>query len=277
MATASQTDNDEIYILQRNALASTRLNFQQYLWQRALDYNIHPLVPISQTSRIADIGCGTGLWLLEVSDLLPNATLVGFDNNISQAPPQAWLPKNVELRQWDMMTEIPEGFEGTFDFIHMRLLILAAEDNVQPLVQNVMKLLKPGGWMQWDELDWQRPSVKDAAGQGGHENSALAKIGQLMKERASHDWVVNMDEMLMKSGFENVQRHSILNDKKMWKFATDLTIVLWEEILAGLKGSQQFGSYEKVVRGMSAEAGKGMALDLPMHVTLAKKAELSEL
>lgn len=276
MATTNQANNDEVYILQRNALASTRLNFQQYQWKCALGYNIHPSIPISQTSTIADIGCGTGLWLLEVADSLPHATLIGFDNNLSQAPPQAWLPENIHLRQWDMMTEIPEGLEGTFDFIHMRLLICAAEDSVAPLVQNVMRLLKPGGWMQWDELDWQSPSVKDAAGKDGHEDSAMAKIGQRMKERASHDWVVNMDSMLTKSGFVNVERFSILNEKKMWKFFTDILIMVWEEILAGLKGSQQFGGAEKIVRGMAAEASQGMALDLPMHVTIAKKPELPE-
>ncbi len=59
--------------------------------------------------KIADIGTGTGIWLLDLSDSLPSSIqLDGFDIDLSQCPPRPWLPPNVSMRNLNIHDETPE-------------------------------------------------------------------------------------------------------------------------------------------------------------------------
>jgi hypothetical protein len=45
--------------------------------------------------------------------------------------------------------------EATFDVIHLRLLVLGLPRNTWKLAcENILSLLKPGGWVQWEEADF---------------------------------------------------------------------------------------------------------------------------
>lgn len=49
------------YRLNRDVLASTRLNLQHYIWKEALGCILHPSIKLSGSDiRIADVGTGTG-------------------------------------------------------------------------------------------------------------------------------------------------------------------------------------------------------------------------
>ena len=79
----------------------------------------HPKIPLgggdSGKLRIADIGTGTGIWLLDLAGSLPpSAELEGFDLDLSQCPPKEWLPRNVKMREMNVYDEIPEDLVGVF-------------------------------------------------------------------------------------------------------------------------------------------------------------------
>lgn len=45
--------------------------------------------------------------------------------------------------------------QATFDVIHLRLLILGLPRNTwKTACENIFALLKPGGWVQWEEADF---------------------------------------------------------------------------------------------------------------------------
>lgn len=49
------------YFLNRDVVASTRLNAQHYMFKEALGYNLHPLISIhEENGKIAEVGTGTG-------------------------------------------------------------------------------------------------------------------------------------------------------------------------------------------------------------------------
>jgi hypothetical protein len=49
------------YRLNRDVLATTRLNLQHYIWKEAMGYMLHPSIKIpSSNVLIADVGTGTG-------------------------------------------------------------------------------------------------------------------------------------------------------------------------------------------------------------------------
>lgn len=64
-ATMSNTSNanraTDPYRLNRDVLASTRLNLQHYIWKESMGYILHPSVKLPSSSiAIADVGTGTG-------------------------------------------------------------------------------------------------------------------------------------------------------------------------------------------------------------------------
>ena len=77
---------------------------------------IHPDVKFeSQSPVIADVGTGTGIWLLDLAESLPQSTeLWGFDIDLSQTPPREWLPENVHMEQLDIHDDVPDAFIAKF-------------------------------------------------------------------------------------------------------------------------------------------------------------------
>jgi hypothetical protein len=68
--------------------------------------------------------------------------LDGFDISLAQAPASEWLPANVKLREWDMITDPPAELVGQYDIVHVRLITLVIKDNNGlPIVRNLRKLL----------------------------------------------------------------------------------------------------------------------------------------
>ena len=129
-----------------------RLNSQHEVIKHAiLEGNlIHPSVPrLKFDSAIADIGCGTGVWLddvattfftgeQETSDQWP--MLVGFDMNAHAFMPN---PKpGVRLIEHDCTVAFDSEYLGRFDLVNIRGLAYAIpKDSFPHLVQNAIKLL----------------------------------------------------------------------------------------------------------------------------------------
>ncbi|KAI4263240.1 MAG: hypothetical protein L6R42_001607 [Xanthoria sp. 1 TBL-2021] len=58
------------------------------------------------------------------------------------------------MHQWDIFQPPPAEFMGSFDVVHVRHLHLVVKDNdVVSIVKNLRALLKPNGYLQWDEVN----------------------------------------------------------------------------------------------------------------------------
>ncbi|KUJ22190.1 UMTA methyltransferase family protein-like protein [Mollisia scopiformis] len=128
-----------------------------FLWKDGLGYLLHPSVPVAEANcRIADLGTRTGIWLLDLARQVPDTTqLYGFDISDSQYPHAKYLPHNVRLKVLDNLDlEPPKVLQETFDIVHLRLW-LDGMPNGDPtaLLSHAIKLLRPGGYIQWAEMD----------------------------------------------------------------------------------------------------------------------------
>lgn len=102
---------------------SRSLNLQHYIWLEVFGYNVYPKIVdpgYEKWMKIADVGTGTAIWLLQFSDQLPEAEFVGFDYSTAQYPDDRILPSNVKLETWDVKISPPEQYEGFFDVVHVR-------------------------------------------------------------------------------------------------------------------------------------------------------------
>lgn len=111
---------------------------------------IHSSIPATQiTGAIADLGCGTGIWLEDLKrtlfDVSPTAggklpLLVGFDVN-----PHAF-NKNpasgVQLIVHDCTKSFDATYIGKFDLVHINALAYAlSAEGFSRLIQNAVQLL----------------------------------------------------------------------------------------------------------------------------------------
>ncbi|KAI9646935.1 hypothetical protein NHQ30_004935 [Ciborinia camelliae] len=120
---------------------------------------LDPSIPKQNIYRIADVATGTGIWLREVAAELVDGgyssplKTVGFDISAKQFPKTS--PPENKFVVWDMTTSFPQEYHRSFDVVHVRLVILALKvEQIKDVVQNIVELLKPGGYLQWTDFSY---------------------------------------------------------------------------------------------------------------------------
>ncbi|KAA6408111.1 MAG: hypothetical protein FRX48_07852 [Lasallia pustulata] len=82
----------------------------------------HSTIPITDETKIADVGTGPASWLVELSHQVPlSVQLDGFNISPAMFPHKAWLTLNMSLETLNAFPDVPEH------------------------------LVEPDGYLQWDE------------------------------------------------------------------------------------------------------------------------------
>ncbi|KAE9382009.1 TAM domain methyltransferase [Stipitochalara longipes BDJ] len=107
------------------------------------------LAPINpEGMRILDIGCGTGIWAIQMADEYPSAEQI-TGNDLSPIQP-GWVPPNVRFLVDDVEEPWPDP--QPYDFINCRYMGGSIKD-WPGLLQRIFDHLKPGGWVELSEYD----------------------------------------------------------------------------------------------------------------------------
>ena len=132
-------------MLSRNHDESQRLDTQHH-FLRALAHGnlIQPSIPPSDLCNVADIGCGTGIWLREAAQELgiPENPIkfTGFDISAQQFPKENI--QGVEFVVHDVVEPWPLQYHGTFDVVNVRLLSYALQaQDLEKAVENIVQIL----------------------------------------------------------------------------------------------------------------------------------------
>lgn len=158
----TQSSEEQEYVLSRDVNETLRLHAQHHAIVLRSGWLLHPKVQQSvsevEEPQIADVACGSGVWTFELAEKFPRATVIGLDVSAKQFPPRWSWPKNGRLDTLDLCGEVPPEYRGKFDIVHCRLLLGAGPTvDAKIFTGAFLKLLKPGGWLQWQEL--QYPTV----------------------------------------------------------------------------------------------------------------------
>lgn len=110
------------------------------------------------STRVLDVACGYGVWVLEMATNYPHTEVYGID--AACLYPNTIKPSNAKFQQCDMLD--PEGFpypNEYFDYIHMRLVYNCFSASDLKFVLNEMnRVLKPGGYIEIRDID---PIIKN--------------------------------------------------------------------------------------------------------------------
>jgi SAM-dependent methyltransferase len=122
---------------------------QHYAIRATLQGNY--LAPIRSPSRILDVGTGSGQWAFDLCEEFPDALVVGLD--LTPAKPAR--PANFRQVLANVLSGLPFR-EGSFDFVHQRLLVAGVPPRAWPgVVRELMTVTRPGGWIELVETDFR--------------------------------------------------------------------------------------------------------------------------
>ncbi|GBB98548.1 hypothetical protein RclHR1_03260006 [Rhizophagus clarus] len=136
------SDDDEI----------DRLTVQHYIFQNIWDSNFSSPVKnlLKDGAEVLDVGCGPGVWILEMAEKYKNSSFTGID--IAANFPQMIKPENTKFITGDFK-RLP--FEdNTFDFVYMRFMMFAITIEDWPeAIDELIRVCKPNGWIEIMERD----------------------------------------------------------------------------------------------------------------------------
>jgi hypothetical protein len=100
--------------------------------------------------------------MLDVAREIPHAQLDGTDIDLSKHHVLHGSPKMSRHCSHGIFLRIRQrGLIGKYDLVHVRLLVLVLSGlDTRPVLRRLYQLLKPGGTLQWDDLDCVNMHVK---------------------------------------------------------------------------------------------------------------------
>jgi ubiquinone/menaquinone biosynthesis C-methylase UbiE len=160
------------------------------LYKTISNHYLAPLVPNSPNT-ILDVGCGTGIWPIEMSALFPQAHIIGVDVALSSLP--RTVPLNCIFAQANILQGLPFP-DQQFTFTHQRLLVAAIPALQWPrAVHELVRVTRVGGWVELleigDVIQNAGPATKrlltwmtDISKTLGFEMEVLRRLGELLKQ-----------------------------------------------------------------------------------------------
>ncbi|KAF9883289.1 hypothetical protein FE257_003780 [Aspergillus nanangensis] len=264
------------YMLETNSYqAAGRLNLQHYLWRETFGFSIHPSIKLPETPNIVDVACGTGLWLIDVAREISTAQLEGLDTDLTRAPHTNWLPSNIHMRHWNMFEDVPPELEGKFDLVHIRLLVLVLSNvEIHKPLANFLKLVKPGGYIQWDDVDCINIHVKKA--DGSLDASALEELRVACYSNGRHNWIMDLPQLLTSKGFQLSKLHWYDERMELVRAFNDQHLMTMEEFADQLmRTGQQAGAarFRHLIAHSYEECLRGAALSMPRIVVVGQRPD----
>ncbi|KAF8484278.1 S-adenosyl-L-methionine-dependent methyltransferase, partial [Gautieria morchelliformis] len=132
--------------------------------------SLAPLEKSAPPMSIMDMGCGSGAWAIQAAEQFPDVDMLAVDITMLPSRP---LPPNLRFQILDLTKPCPFGSQ-LFDIVHARSVFLHLP-NFEEVLNSVMQLVKPGGWLLLDDGE---TVCRDEPG-----NEVARKMLQEFKER----------------------------------------------------------------------------------------------
>lgn len=233
------------YNLPRHTEESSRLDLQHDAYVKIVGYVLHPRIAaaLPENARVADVGTGTGIWLRDLARGCPSTwSFHGFDISDAQFPKNG-TEDGIKYEQLNITESIPERLQGQFDVVHLRLLVCGLVDHQwEQAARNVLQLLRPGGWIQWHESQFNDIRMfQNVPGASIKANNKLihASIPTLNKQGKVDHNTERLRDTVQDAGFEACEQ-DVFTSGRVPEIRKQLMSV-------------QFAAFQAVGRGLASK------------------------
>ena len=240
--------------------------------------------------RIAQIGIGNCMSMIYAWRQTPGrGTIDGYDVDISHAMPIEWRSSNLKIRRQDISRPPLHSSQlKCYNIVHLRFAAsLVRSNNPDFLIENAAAMLKPGGWIQWDEIDLASASVVTTNKQPTSLFPNAEALARLTREKGAetHGWLSHLPLLFMKHGLDAMNEVRRPIKLEHVTESTEMLVLAWEEEMRSLRkdGDEEEkvrrGVLEGALRGFEEEslrAGPGVAIRMDRYIGLARKGEKAE-
>ncbi|KAI9598372.1 S-adenosyl-L-methionine-dependent methyltransferase [Syncephalis fuscata] len=109
------------------------------------------IAPLDEPKQVLDVGCGTGIWMLEMAEEFPDCEFTGID--ISNVLRTDTLPANCIFKLGNALERL-RFKDNSFDYVHQLQFGLGVPKRHWPrLCREYKRILRPDGWMEFAETD----------------------------------------------------------------------------------------------------------------------------
>ncbi|OTB02026.1 hypothetical protein M426DRAFT_322986 [Hypoxylon sp. CI-4A] len=252
--------SEDDYIFTRDFIDNTRINLMHHVWTKFFGYSIHPSIPTAEANlRVADVGTGTGIWLFDVSDKLKDAQLNGLDISFDAAPPNGILPANVTFHQWSVLDDVPEDLVGVYDIVHVRFLaFVLLGDDIPRVVSKLYSLLKPGGYIQWAEADFETVRFDHSTPESKTDyQSELMGLLEVQDTRLKPTWVRSLPQIFANHGFVDVEQDIKDPPPHLAFLFYEASLLIYELIARKTKNEHLSRELQRLLPGVVKELRQG--------------------
>jgi len=202
------------YVLPNDEDEQERMDLQHHIWRLLIQGALYT-APIKipepgdgdgSEFRILDLGCGTGIWAIDMADEHPRASVFGVD--LSPIQPD-WVPGNCRFHVDDYEDDWTYRDDEKFDYIHGRAISGTVNDWAR-FYRQVRNHLKPGAYCEMQEYDaWifsdddsfdRAPWTKEWVEKLDEASLAFGK--RINVARHHKQWMID-------AGFEDVQERVV--------------------------------------------------------------------
>ncbi|KAL8902639.1 MAG: hypothetical protein Q9207_004521 [Kuettlingeria erythrocarpa] len=176
----------------------------------------------------------------------------------------------MSIQAWNFLDEPPSTLRGKFDIVHIRLIGIIFDQGPLPAIRNIALLLKPHGYLQWEEMDLNQTLI--ATADDSVPAHAVTRMDAMMKTHRARTWVPQIPSMLEKSGFHDARRYDVQSDMALLKFSTDMHVQAWAEVAANQpEGSERRERITKMIEEVREETGKVVGYGAAKLTFVARK------
>ncbi|KAL6804986.1 hypothetical protein GGI42DRAFT_308008 [Trichoderma sp. SZMC 28013] len=275
----------ESYVLNRDLLSSARLHLQHTVFVNGLGYLLHPAVPVGPGSHVADIATGTGVFALSLAEAHPEARVEASDISLAQVPAQHWWPANVSFSVLDALQDpLPASLLGRYDVVCLRHFVSLQPGDPNPLIARLLSMLRPGGYLHWQEWDLTTAAVSAPDGTSTPKMQALIDyINHPSRHAAKATWVGDLHQRVTTGevpGVELVAYDRVRAAKpSVIAMQQELMALGTKEVVASLRAregeaSVEAAKFEKIAHDAVDECvslGRGPVIDQEMVTWVLRK------
>ncbi|RGB33070.1 S-adenosyl-L-methionine-dependent methyltransferase, partial [Rhizophagus diaphanus] len=193
---------DGNYIIKVDELQIDRLQQLHHILKICCNANF--ISPISQDLvrgiDVLDVGSGTGTWVFDVSSDYPKSRFTGIEIQSFMLP--TIRPSNTHFIYNDILEGIPYN-HNSFDFIHMRCMILCFTDlQYDKVIRNLVDLLRPNGFLELCEPNLHFKNMGPAT------KRVMDELSRLLRTRSMNPSINDrLHGYLKKYGLQEIQQN----------------------------------------------------------------------